>query len=88
MTKKFLFAAAVCLMFCVAATSCTKKDKYYFMHQAVDEQKAYDEAKEAGDSEKMTAIKKQMDITAENIKNCIEIEAAAKENKEVKDTNK
>lgn len=79
--KISIIAGALCLgaAFCVSTTSCgPKKDKYYYMHQQVDLQKAYDEAKEAGDSEKMTEINKQMTTATENIKHCIEIEEANK----------
>ncbi len=87
MIKKVILVApliALCLSVCVATTSCTKKDKYYYMHEQIDQIKAYNEAKEAGDSEKMTAIHKEMEITSENIKNCEEIEQAAKEKGELK----
>lgn len=84
MTKKICFAAAAAFLACsLCLASCSgKKDKYYYMHQAVDLQQEYDKAKEAGDSEKMTAIEKQQEECKTNLKNAIMVE---EEQKDLKD---
>lgn len=82
MSKKITTIIATMIMVvacCAVVASCSqKKDKYYYAHEAVDLQKAYDEAKEAGDSEKMTEIKKRMQTNLQNTESCIEIENAKK----------
>lgn len=86
--KISIIAAVVCVgsALCVSTTSCKqKRDKYYYMHELVDLQKSYDEAKEDGDEQKMTEVSKRMQTTQENIKNCVLIEQDKKKDSPSKD---
>lgn len=77
MTKIFTTFFVIGLLTLVSSTisSCSAdKDKYYYMHQAVDLQKEYEEASKAQDIEKMTSIQAQQDICARNLENAIKVE--------------
>lgn len=78
MATVVLISGAVCL----TSSSCSsKKDKYYYLHQAIDLQKQYDEAAAEGDTEKMTRIEKLQQDNNANYKNALKLEKEEKETK-------
>lgn len=82
MKKKLSILAVALFTVSMLATSCGKKDKYHYMHKAVDLQKEWDAADKKGDAEKKAKLEKEIEENNKVIHNYLEEEAKQKAKEE------